>query len=185
MPPVAPAGDRARTRDLVVASLIAALLAASAYFVAPVQPVPITLQVLFVVLAALLLPAKWASAAVAVYLALGAAGVPVFSGGKAGLGVIAGPTGGYLIGFLMAAAAGSLVRSLLERRTAQTVADVAGSLVAVIVIYVVGTVQLAVVAKLAPAQAVIAGVVPFIVPDVAKALVAVVAARALRKTRRD
>jgi len=69
----------------------------------PFSPVPITGQTFGVLLVAMALGRVRGSAVVLAYLAEGAAGLPVFAGGKAGIGALLGPTGGYLIGFLLAA----------------------------------------------------------------------------------
>ncbi|MCL2503820.1 MAG: biotin transporter BioY [Coriobacteriia bacterium] len=102
---------------MAAAALIVALLAASAHITIPLGVVPVTLQVFVVVLATLLLVPEWAAAAVALYLAMGALGLPVFSAGQGGLGVIAGPTGGYLVGFLVGIPAGAYMRAVLEKST--------------------------------------------------------------------
>ncbi|MDI3317693.1 MAG: biotin transporter BioY [Bacillota bacterium] len=82
--------------------LMAALIAALAAFSIPLPftPVPFTLQIFGVLLAGALLPPAEAVAAVALYIALGAVGLPVFAQGHAGVGVLLGPTGGYLWGDL-------------------------------------------------------------------------------------
>ncbi|MDZ4063077.1 MAG: biotin transporter BioY, partial [Coriobacteriia bacterium] len=100
-----------RTHTIAVAALLAALLAASAWITIPIGAVPVTLQVFVVLLAGLVLSPGSAAAAVGVYLLLGTAGVPVFSGGTGGFGVLLGPTGGYLVGFFFAAPLISVVRS--------------------------------------------------------------------------
>jgi biotin transport system substrate-specific component len=182
---VRPRAARGRTRELSTAALIAALLAASAWIQIPLQPVPITLQVFFVVLAALLLTPGWAFGALLVYLSLGAIGVPVFSGGHGGLGVLAGPTGGYLFGFLVAVGLGSSLRTLLEEtRLPRLLIDSLTALLAVVTIYAVGALQLAMVADLTTAQVLVSGVAPFIIPDLAKAAAAVAVAAAVRKAAR-
>ena len=89
-------------RMTVYASLMAAFIAAGAYMAIPVGPVPIVLQNLFVMLTGLLLGPKWGLASVTVYLLAGVCGLPVFAGGTGGIGRIAGPTGGYLLGYLPA-----------------------------------------------------------------------------------
>lgn len=95
-----------RTRDIALIATFAALIAVCALLpsiaVAGI-PTPITLQTFGVMLAALVLGAKRGSLAVVLYLAVGAAGLPVFSGGKAGLAVFMGPTVGYLLAFPIAA----------------------------------------------------------------------------------
>lgn len=88
------------------AALFAALLGAFAYvaFPYPFSPAPVTLQVLGVFLAGLFLGPFWGAAAMVLYLLAGTLGAPVFSGGSAGLGVLLGPTGGYLLSYPLAAA---------------------------------------------------------------------------------
>jgi biotin transport system substrate-specific component len=162
---------------------VSALIAASAWIAIPVGAVPVTFQVFFVVLAALLLPPAWAAASMGAYLALGAIGLPVFSGGQGGLGVLAGPTGGYLFGFLAGAFLGSLVRRPLAGRAPAVAADAVAAVTVVAVVYVFGVAQLAVVANLSTLQAVAAGVVPFIGADALKAAAAVAAASAIRRAR--
>ena len=89
---------------MIYASLFGAGTAAGAYLIIPLPPVPITLQTLFVWgLAGALLGARLGALSQLVYLLIGIIGLPVFAGGKAGLGVLFGPTGGYLIGFVAGA----------------------------------------------------------------------------------
>lgn len=179
------AQPRSRTRELALAGLFAALLAASAWVAIPLPftAVPITLQVFVVVLAALLLRPPTAALALGTYLLLGAAGVPVFSGARAGLGVIAGPTGGFLLGFLMGAFLGSLLREYLQARGArQLAADVSAAALTIGVIYLLGWIQLMLITGMAPVPAAAAGVVPFIAIDVIKAAVAVGVAQPIRRS---
>ncbi len=171
---------RPRTRGLVVAALLAALLAASVLITIPIGAVPLTLQVFVVVLAALMLEPIWAGAAVGVYLVLGAIGLPVFSGMLGGPGVLFGPTGGYLLGFFVGAVAGSLVRSSLSGRN-ELLGDVAGAGVCIALIYLFGWIQLHIVTGMDWPAAFVAGVAPFVLIDIAKAAVAIGVARALRR----
>jgi biotin transport system substrate-specific component len=78
-------------------------LLAQARIPLPWTPVPITGQTFAVLLAAVLLGSWWGGASVAIYIGLGIAGVPWFNGWTGGMAIIAGPTGGYLIGFILAA----------------------------------------------------------------------------------
>lgn len=171
-----------KTRNLTTAALLAALLMASAWIAIPAGAVPVTLQVFLVVLAALLLDSLWAATAVGLYVALGAAGLPVFAGGKGGIGVVAGPTGGYLIGFLVGATVAAAVRRfLVDRGVRPAAADAAAAVLVVAVSYAIGTVQLAFVLDVGPAKAIALGVVPFIAADVAKGVAAIVVAKAVRR----
>jgi biotin transport system substrate-specific component len=93
-------------RPMILAALLAALTGAAARFsltIPAVSSVPFTLQVLLVLLAGGLLGSTWGAAAMALYVLLGAVGLPVYAGGKAGLGVLLGPTGGYLFSYPLAA----------------------------------------------------------------------------------
>ena len=88
------------TRGLTLCALFAALIAVGAFIKVPVPVVPFTLQFLFTTLAGLLLGRKLGAISVAVYIAIGLLGVPVFAGGG-GIGYIFQPTFGYIIGFLV------------------------------------------------------------------------------------
>ena len=96
-----------RTRGwMALGSLLFAVLTAAAAAVSfplPFSPVPVTLQTFAVLLAGSMLGPVWGPVSQLLYLAAGVAGMPVFANGGAGLGSIAGPTGGYLVGFVPAA----------------------------------------------------------------------------------
>lgn len=170
-----------RTRRVVVAALMASLIAASAWLSIPTGEVPVTLQTLVVVLVALLLSPGDAVAAAGVYVLAGAIGLPVFAGGKAGVAVLAGPTGGFLVGFVAGVVAGSAVRHLLEPRAPRVVADAVAALVVLVVVYLAGWAHIAFVLGAGPAGAFAGAVLPFVLPDVAKAAAAVSLASALRR----
>lgn len=169
---------RLSTREMATAALLAGLLMAVAFLPAiSLGVVPVTLQVFVVLLACLLLRPGAAAAALGVYLLAGAAGAPVFSNATGGLGVIVGPTGGYLFGFFAGAVAGSFVRSRLRG----TVGDVLGLLACVVVVYLAGWAQLAAVTQMGAHKAFVAGVLPFVGFDVVKAVVAFAVAATLRR----
>lgn len=171
-----------RARHLTAAALLAALTAALGPFAIPMQPVPITFQTFCVALAAMLLPPGWAAGAMALYVALGAAGLPVFSKGQAGLAVVTGPTGGYLIGFIAAAGLGALVRTSLRKDgTATLVGDVAAGIAILVLIYSLGAAWLATSLQMSLAKAVAVGVAPFLIGDAIKVGVSILIAKAVRK----
>lgn len=100
------------TGNVARAVLFAAVTAATApiSITHPLFPnVPITLQTFWVYLAGVVLGPVWSAGAFALYLVAGTVGLPVFAGGSSGLGVITGPTGGYIVGFVFGAAAVGLV----------------------------------------------------------------------------
>jgi biotin transport system substrate-specific component len=173
-------------RVLLGISLVATgvgILTASAWLSVPFYPVPMTMQTLAVLLVGGLLGPRLGVTAVAGYLALGLVGAPVFHGGMGGPAVLAGPTGGYLLGFLPAAFLMGLVASRVRAAgpgkggTWRGLAALAGgALSAEIAIYAVGLPWLAfLLGDLG--LAVTAGVVPFLLGDVLKTAVAVGAIR--------
>ena len=89
---------------LTLTALFAALIAAGTFISIPLpfSPVPIVLQNLFTVLAGLILGPALGAAAVALYLAAGIIGAPVFAGATGGIVRLIGPTGGFLIGYFLA-----------------------------------------------------------------------------------
>ncbi|MFH1755500.1 MAG: biotin transporter BioY [Candidatus Latescibacterota bacterium] len=86
---------------LVGSLFFAGLFVIGAYIRIPLQPVPITLQTLFVLLAGAVLGRGFGALSGVMYLSMGFAGLPIFAGGVAGAAIFAGPTGGYLLGFIL------------------------------------------------------------------------------------
>lgn len=111
-----------RSVDIALIAAFAALIAVCAILpsISVNGLVPITLQTFGVLLSGAVLGARRGFLAVVLYLVLGAAGLPIFSGGAAGLGVFSGPTVGYLLGFPFAAALCGFIVERLSRRTIQT-----------------------------------------------------------------
>lgn len=157
-------------RKMALASLFAALIAVSAYIKIPLPMVPITLQVLFIFLAGAMLGARWGSLSVIVYVLLGIVGLPVFSGGSSGIGVLFGPTGGYLLGFIAAA---FVIGVLSERKgTSNIFMNLLFMLVGLFFIYLLGAAYLMHVAELSIESAMVMGVVPFLPGDLLKLVLA-------------
>ncbi len=166
------------TRDLVIAALFAALISMGALVSIPmVGPVPLTFQVFFVLLSGLVLGARLGALSVGVYLVVGLV-APVYAQGSSGLGALAGPAGGYLIGFVLAS---YLVGALAQRfRPGALVGLAATALTGLLPIYVLGASWLAWSLGTFNLHTVLwAGIAQFVPGDVAKVLLAAVAARAL------
>jgi len=106
----------ARTRSMAFVGLAIAIIAVSAWVTVPLGPIPFTLQMFAVTFAVVVLSPKEAIASIAGYLLLGAVGVPVFSGMRGGIGVLAGPTGGFLWGYLLGVAAAALFLYVVRTR---------------------------------------------------------------------
>ena len=170
-----------RTRGIALAATFAALISVTSPISIPIGPVPITLQVFLVYLAASLLGPRYGTLSMLIYLALGAAGLPVFAGLSGGTAVLLGPTGGYLFGFLGASLLGGLVaRSRSSRRGADTIRVSASALVSLLVIYGLGVAWLMNSLHLDIYAGLTFGAIPFIPVDIVKAVVAVPVAVRLR-----
>lgn len=169
-------GDRT-VEYFAVAVVVAALTAALAQITVPypLSPAPFTLQTMGVFIAGLLLGPVWAGFSLLLYVVAGAAGAPIFSGGSAGFGVIVGPTGGYLVSFPVAAAViGGLVHRRVEPRRLDEVSVViqAGALlVGLAIVYLVGSLWLAVSTEMPLSNGLVQGALVFVPGDVVKALV--------------
>ncbi len=163
---------------MTYAALFGAVTAAGAYLIIPFPLVPITLQTLFLNLAAAILGGRLGALSQTIYILLGIIGLPVFAGGKAGIGVLIGPTGGYLIGFVVAA---YVIGKLIEMKERPGFVWMACSMVVgLVVIYLLGVIQLSLVAKLTVRKAVSVGVVPFLIGDALKIIVATLIAQKVR-----
>ena len=157
----------------VGATVAAAAIALGARLAAPLPgtDVPQTAQTLAVLLVGIILGRVWGPAAVVLYLVAGALGLPVFADGKSGPGVLAGPTAGYLAGFVGAAwIAGAWAHRGLGRRLPSALA---GMLLAHGVILLLGWARLAL--AIGTGRAFAAGVAPFLVGGAAKSLLAAIA----------
>jgi biotin transport system substrate-specific component len=140
------------------------LLAVSAKIQVPFWPVPMTMQSLAVLLIGVGFGSRMGAATVLVYLAQGFLGVPVFAGATAGPAYMAGPTGGYLLGFLVAAAAvGALAERGWDRDLPRALATLA---VGHVLIFIPGVLWLAVLFGWTKAIAV--GVTPFVLATILK-----------------
>ena len=181
MPNTLTAG-RSAARDVTTSALLAALLTASAIVAIPVGAVPFTLQTLVLVLIAITQRPARAALTVLAYLLVGLVGLPVFSGLRGGLGVLLGPTGGYLIGFWAGAVLGAVVRErLVAAGRSRLMTDAVAAAVVIVVVYAFGWLQLQLVTSMGAVPALLAGVVPFVIPDALKAAAAIALAPLVRK----
>jgi len=127
-------------RNTIISAIFTALIAASAFITIPVGPVPIVLTNIFIILSGMLCGPWIGASSVLTYLILGAIGFPVFAGGSAGFAKLVGPTGGYLIGYLLAAfVVGFLFRpSKKTSKRNKAIFAICSALIAGAVIYVPG-----------------------------------------------
>ncbi len=171
-----------RTKSLVYIAIFAALIAGCAWLSIP-YVVPFTMQTFGVFLALFLLGGKRGTAAIAVYLLLGAVGAPVFAGFGGGLGVLLGSTGGYLLGFL---ATTLLYWAIMRGARANSSLWAIGTMVAGLALcYAFGTAWFVVVYARAGnavgiTSALLWCVVPYIIPDLVKLALAFALSKTLK-----
>ena len=164
-----------KTAEMTRMALMVAMNCVSAYIIIPLpfSLSPIALQTLIVNLTGYVLNAKQAFMTMLVYILVGLAGVPVFTGGSAGPGKLFGPTGGYIIGFLFTAVFLAYFRG--EKYSFKRYA-LLGCVIGIPLIYVFGVVQLKLITGMGWDKAIMTGALPFIPLDIVKCLAAAVIA---------
>jgi biotin transport system substrate-specific component len=166
------AGERSSpSAEMALACLFAALCCAGAYISVPlpIGPVPLALSNFFAVLGGLLLGPVWGAVSALLYVAAGAVGFPVFSGGRGGLAHLIGPTGGYLAGYIVGAAVAGLFARKRSLRSAAL-----GAIAGFAAVLVLGALGLYLLSGLPVAKALAVGVLPFLPGDAVKAALAAV-----------
>ncbi len=164
-----------KVKAMVQCGLFSALLCICAWLSVPVGNVVFTMQTFGVFLSLLLLGGKRGTLTVLVYLLLGAVGLPVFSGFRGGVGILLGPTGGYLWGFALMALCYWLVCKAFANRPLAAVAGL-------VVCYIIGTCQAVFYfGQHAISAVVLQSVVPYVIPDCLKLILALLCARKLKR----
>lgn len=162
----------ANTKYMTRAALFAALTAICAWISIPVADIGFTMQTFGVFLTLGVLGGKWGTASILIYLLLGAVGMPVFSGFRGGMGMLLGVTGGYLWGFLFS----GLTYWLLER-----FGKLPAMIAAMAVCYLCGSIWFHIYAGGGIGLILLRCVVPFLIPDGLKILLAHSLSRRLRR----
>ena len=174
--------QRSKTYDIVYIAVFAVIMAICSWISIPAA-VPFTLQTFGVFIAVGVLGGKRGSLSVLVFILLGAIGIPVFANFSGGIGVLAGPTGGYIIGFLFSAL---LMWAMEKLPGKKSVMQIVSMIAGLIVCYAFGTVWFVIVygrmnGPIGFTAALASCVVPFIIPDLIKIALAYVLSRKLRK----
>ncbi|NLL61688.1 MAG: biotin transporter BioY [Candidatus Atribacteria bacterium] len=163
---------RITIHQMTLVSLFAALTIIGAFISIPIGLVPISLQNLFVFLSGMVLGSKLGALSQLIYVLLGAVGLPIFSGYKGGPGVLVGPTGGFLMGFVISAyIIGKLAEKLTNAKT-KIWCYFAIGLLGIFIIYITGVAQLLLITKVGLRKAILAGVLPFLPGDFLKLIIA-------------
>jgi biotin transport system substrate-specific component len=157
------AGDRKRSLIVAQTAAFIGLVAIGSWISLPFFPVPFTIQTLFVLLSGIVMK-RYAVIPLSLYILFGVMNLPVFHNGASGIGVLLGPTGGYLVGFVPAA----LVVGLCYERP-EKILHIAGICLGEFCIFFPGAVWLSASAGLPLAQAALIGVLPFLPGDAVKA----------------
>ena len=176
------AATKSKTYDMAYIAVFAVLMAVCSWISIPTT-VPFTLQTFGVFMAVGVLGGKRGSLSVLVYILLGAVGVPVFSGFSGGIGVIFNSTGGYIVGFLLAALIMWGMEKILGKKPAVQILSMVLGLIGC---YALGTMWFMVVYARntgAVGLGTVLGwcVIPFIIPDLVKIALAFVLSRRVRK----
>ncbi len=173
-----------KAKDIVYSALFATLTAVLGYITIPLpfSPISITGQSLAVMLAGCVLTPIQAGLSMLTFLFMGIIGLPVFSGGRAGIGVIVGKSGGYLIGYLV----GAVIISILVRKSKSKINMFLACLFGgIIVVHILGAAWLGYVTGMGIEKAIMVGSVPFLPGDLLKAVAAVAIGVRLNKNIRS
>lgn len=171
-----------KTRDMVLCALFAALMVLGAYVSIPLPGgVPITFQIFFAMIAGGILGSRLGAISMTVYMLMGLVGVPVFSGGGSGIGMLAKPTFGYIIGFVVCAfVTGFIIEKTKKKEgTPRQLGLLLAPFVGLALDYLIGVPYLFMILKgsmgdtMTPSLALTYGFWPFIVFDLIKAFVVV------------
>ena len=180
-------GARLRTIDITMIGLFCALGAVCAWISFPIAEIPITMQTFSVFLTLAVLGGMRGTISIALYVALGAVGVPVFSGMRGGIGVLLGVTGGYIIGFIFS----SLVFWLITARLGNGIVVTAlASVIGLIICYAFGSLWFMAVyasgtGSIGLGAVLIKCVIPYLIPDAVKIALAVSVSGTLRKIMKN
>ena len=170
---VAVDNQKIRTKQMVLIALMTAVTCVLGPLSIPLpfSPVPISLTNFAIFLAIFVLGMKNGTISFIIYLLLGAVGVPVVSSFRGGLQVLAGPTGGYLIGFIFLALIMGFALDHFDRKLVPTII---GMIIGMAVCYAFGTVWLAKLLSLSFKEGLMMGVIPYLAGDVAKIIIAAI-----------
>lgn len=168
-----PSSSISSVKSLVLTALVTGITCIIAPFAIPIpfSPVPVSLTNLVLYISIFLLGWKSATVSYLVYVLLGAVGLPVFSGFAGGLGKIAGPTGGYLVGFVFLTVISGYI---LEKFRGRRVIIVIGMVLGTAVTYVFGTAWLCIQMNLTFLQGLAIGTLPYLPGDCIKIIIAII-----------
>lgn len=175
--------SKINTREFTYSAIFSALIAIGAFISIPIGPVPFTMQNFFIFMAGILLKPKYAATSVGIYVLLGLVGLPIFSGFKGGPQYIFSPTFGFLIAFII----GAFVISKLSFGQNNFLKILGALIVGEVIFYIIGIPYMSLILNKVMnvpttfGAALSAGMIPFLIPDLAKAVIAALIAPKLYK----
>lgn len=166
------------TREICISAIFTAITAIMAQIAIPLpfSPVPITMQPFAIFMAAIILGSRLGFISQLIYVLLGAIGIPVFTGFSGGLGVIMGPTGGFIIGFPIMA---FIIGKISDKKMNMAI-NVAIMIAGILACYSIGVVQLSYVTGMDISKSIAVGALPYIPFDIVKVVVAYVLGGTIR-----
>ena len=171
--------QRTKTQEMALCALFAALTAVLSQVAIPIGPVPVNMATIAIFSSGALLGSRLGALSMLVWVALGVVGVPVFSMFRGGLGIIFGPTGGFIMGYIPAA---FLIGFFVEKWNKRNKIYMypAAMLTGALVYFTMGTLWYMAVSNVGMAEALAVCVVPFIPGDIAKITAATLLVHRLR-----
>ncbi|MEG1310539.1 MAG: biotin transporter BioY [Romboutsia sp.] len=159
------------TKEIIICGLFAAITSILSQISIPLPftTVPLTMQVFAVAISGIILGAKKGFISQTIYILMGAIGIPVFAEMTAGIGIVIGPTGGFILGFPLM----SLIIGYFTEKFKKNTYIGIGMLLGLIIDYIIGTIMFSFITKVTFIQGIIVCVVPFILADLIKLSLAI------------
>lgn len=167
------------TDKMILASFFSGFTIVGAFLSIPMLPVPMSLQSLFVLLSGMVLGSRVGALSQFIYILIGLTGLPVFAGSRGGIGIILGPTGGFLLGFVFGSY--TVGRCIEKISKATVVTYFLSGLLGALIIYLFGIIQFCLVTGIELNRGIYLVVTPFLLGDLVKIFIATFIAIRLKK----
>ncbi|MGL5649677.1 MAG: biotin transporter BioY [Clostridium sp.] len=167
-----------KTKNLIICSLFAAIVSILAQIAIPLPgSVPLTMQTLGIGLCGILLGAKKGFISILIYIMLGSIGAPIFANFTGGIGIILGPTGGFILSFPIMA----FIIGFISERTCKKALIFSGIIFSVLINYSIGVLQFSLVTNSSIYKSILVCVAPFVVTDLLKSILILSVGISLKK----
>ncbi len=166
-----------KIQQITKIAILTTIFSIACSIVIPFGLIPISLSTLFLCVLSTILKPKEILISIVLYLFLGIIGIPVFAGFQAGLGVLIGPTGGYLVGYLFSGFVMSLINHKVKRKAYWLFSFLIGTLI----LYLFGTIQFMLIMRLSFLESIVVTVYQFVIGDILESILAFVVSIILNK----